>query len=100
MKPEQLSPEVADPKSFVFGHGRRCDFDAAQDGKPRLTGTLNRLCPGREFADATLFLAISNMIAALDIGKSRDAEGNEITPKAAFASSSIIRSVRSGRGHR
>ncbi|KAI0724641.1 cytochrome P450 [Fomitopsis betulina] len=71
LKPEQLSPEVADPKSFVFGHGRR-------------------LCPGREFADATLFLAISNMIAALDIGKSRDAEGNEITPKAAFASSSII----------
>lgn len=53
-----------------------------------------RLCPGREFADATVFLAMAGMIAALDIGKARDAEGNYITPKASFASTSIVRSVK------
>ncbi|EPS99982.1 hypothetical protein FOMPIDRAFT_1123320 [Fomitopsis schrenkii] len=71
LKPEQLQPEIADPKSFIFGHGRR-------------------LCPGREFADATLFLAMASMAAALDIGKARDGEGNDITPNVSFASSSIV----------
>ena len=58
------------------------------------TESADRLCPGREFADATLFLAMASIIATLDIGKARDAEGKEIVPKASFASTSIVRSVR------
>ena len=43
-----------------------------------------RLCPGRSFADSTLFLAIATMVATLDIGKARDAGGEEITPEESF----------------
>lgn len=70
---------------------------AAHDGASRLTRAVDRLCPGREFADATLFLAMASMAAALDIGKARDGEGNDITPNVSFASSSIVRSVSSRR---
>ena len=68
--------------------------DAAYDHVGlKLTRFTNRLCPGREFADAKLFLAIANIIATLDIGRAKDAEGKEIVPTASFASTSIVRSV-------
>ncbi|KAH9834581.1 cytochrome P450 monooxygenase [Rhodofomes roseus] len=62
--------EIEDPRNIVFGYGRR-------------------LCPGRLFADTTLFLAIASIAATLDIDKARDAEGNVITPKAKFLSSFV-----------
>ncbi|TFY68462.1 hypothetical protein EVJ58_g1002 [Rhodofomes roseus] len=58
--------EIEDPRNIVFG-----------------------LCPGRLFADTTLFLAIASIAATLDIDKARDAEGNVITPKAKFLSSFV-----------
>ncbi|KAH9929386.1 cytochrome P450 [Fomitopsis serialis] len=60
-----LNAEIADPVNIVFGHGRR-------------------ICPGRLFADTAAFLAISNIIATLDIKKARDLQGREITPEARF----------------
>ncbi|KAI0753673.1 cytochrome P450 [Fomes fomentarius] len=53
------------PSSFVFGFGRR-------------------ICAGQAFADATLWLALANIVAAFDICKPVDAAGNEYTPPAAF----------------
>ena len=63
----------------------------------RLVQAVDRLCPGREFADATLFLAMASMISALDIAKAQDAEGKDITPAVSFASSSIVRLVQTRR---
>lgn len=51
-----------DPTIHVFGYGRR-------------------VCPGRFLADDTLFLTISRVLAAFDIGKTVDGEGNEIEPQ-------------------
>ncbi|KAH9911170.1 cytochrome P450 [Fomitopsis serialis] len=62
--------ELEDPRNIVFGHGRR-------------------LCPGRLFGDASVFLAIAGVAATLNIDKARDAEGNVITPEARFFSSLI-----------
>ncbi|EPS94406.1 hypothetical protein FOMPIDRAFT_62440 [Fomitopsis schrenkii] len=62
--------QVLDPRDIVFGHGRR-------------------ICPGRQFADATLFLAIASIVATLDIRKARDAEGRIITPKVSFTDSFV-----------
>jgi len=63
-----LDPEVADiynPRKVVFGFGRR-------------------LCPGRHFADASIWLAAANIIATLDISKVLDPQGKVITPSAVF----------------
>lgn len=46
----------------------------------------HRLCPGRQFGDAAVFLAIANVIATLNINKARDVQGREITPEPRFTS--------------
>ncbi|KAF9239064.1 cytochrome P450 [Melanogaster broomeanus] len=48
-----------DPSGFVFGFGRR-------------------VCPGRHAAQASLWSAIATMLATLDFGPSKDAEGKDI----------------------
>ncbi|OSD03862.1 cytochrome P450 [Trametes coccinea BRFM310] len=55
------------PSSYVFGFGRR-------------------ICPGQALADPTLWLAMAQTIAAFDIRRPLDAEGNEVMPPAAFKS--------------
>ncbi|EIW56861.1 cytochrome P450 [Trametes versicolor FP-101664 SS1] len=67
---QEMDPQTADlanPRRIVFGFGRR-------------------VCPGRDFADAGVWLAIASVIALFDIGKSIDAWGNEITPPPEFVS--------------
>ncbi|KAH9886921.1 cytochrome P450 [Cubamyces lactineus] len=74
--PEEFRPErylVSDeekrdillPSSFVFGYGRR-------------------ICPGQPLADASVWIAMANIVALFDIYKAVDAAGNEITPPAKF----------------
>ncbi|OBZ74478.1 O-methylsterigmatocystin oxidoreductase [Grifola frondosa] len=61
MQDAELYPEP------VFGFGRR-------------------ICPGQEFAYSSIWLAAASIIATLDICKSRDEFGNEVTPAASFIS--------------
>ncbi|KAI0655728.1 cytochrome P450 [Cubamyces menziesii] len=74
--PEEFRPErylVSDeekrdlllPSSFVFGYGRR-------------------VCPGQPLADASIWIAMANIVALFNIRKPVDAAGNEITPAAKF----------------
>ncbi|KAL1938292.1 hypothetical protein VTO73DRAFT_11743 [Trametes versicolor] len=53
------------PSSFVFGFGRR-------------------ICAGQNLADASMWLAIANIVALFDIRKTIDDAGNEVTPPAKF----------------
>ncbi|CAH0004437.1 unnamed protein product [Clonostachys byssicola] len=50
-----------DPKEVVFGFGRR-------------------ICPGRYFADSMVYLAAAQTLAAFDIVKATDEQGQEIDP--------------------
>ena len=59
--------EAVHPRKIVFGFGRR-------------------LCPGREFAEASVWLAAACVLALLDVGKACDAAGREITPPAEYFS--------------
>lgn len=63
-EPERyLSPRCeSDPRQYVFGYGRR-------------------ICPGRHFANASLFLYVAQTLAVFDIGKAVDEEGREIEPE-------------------
>ncbi|KAH9889914.1 cytochrome P450 [Cubamyces lactineus] len=55
----KLDPDVLDPASLVFGFGRR-------------------ICPGRHFADAMLFIIAASVLHVFDIGPPRDNDGNPI----------------------
>ncbi|KAJ7589639.1 cytochrome P450 [Mycena floridula] len=62
-KPEGL--EEPDPRSIIFGWGRR-------------------ICPGRFLADGNLFIAMATILSAFDISKAMDENGKEITPDVEF----------------
>ncbi|KAI0655715.1 cytochrome P450 [Cubamyces menziesii] len=66
----EMSPqtaELANPRKVVFGFGRR-------------------VCPGRDFADNSIWLVIANVISLFDISKSIDCYGHEVTPAPEFHS--------------
>ncbi|KAL5536335.1 hypothetical protein ACEPAF_156 [Sanghuangporus sanghuang] len=56
---------ILDPSAIVFGFGRR-------------------ICPGRHFAEADLWLAIANILAVFDILPTKDQNGADIIPKVEF----------------
>lgn len=78
-----------DPRHVVFGYGRRSVCLWPSTGVAQVMLKHHRICPGRYFADTTLFLAIANMAATLDIRKARNAEGAEVTPRISFTDSFI-----------
>ncbi|CCM04602.1 uncharacterized protein FIBRA_06784 [Fibroporia radiculosa] len=59
--------DAIDPRKFTFGFGRR-------------------VCPGRQFAESSIWLAAANILATMDIGKARDSKGAEIAVEPAFIS--------------
>lgn len=54
------------------------------DSHPISFGIGRRSCPGRELADASVFLTILTSLAAFNIRKARDEKGVEIEPAARF----------------
>lgn len=62
--------QAIDPRGIVFGFGRR-------------------ICPGRQFADSSLWLAVATIAAALNICKATGPDGATIIPVPAFPSGSI-----------
>ena len=56
--------KMMDPRNFVFGFGRR-------------------ICPGAQFADNALFIAIATILVCCTVRK-KVIDGEEITPKAEY----------------
>ncbi|ELU43377.1 O-methylsterigmatocystin oxidoreductase [Rhizoctonia solani AG-1 IA] len=67
-----LDPAV--PDAPAFGFGRRWV-----------------ICPGVHFAEATIFMAISTLLAVFDIQPGRDENGNPVIPDARMGPSSLVR---------
>ncbi|RPD69167.1 cytochrome P450 [Lentinus tigrinus ALCF2SS1-7] len=59
LKDGKLDPDVQDPSAFVFGYGRRA-------------------CPGRHFAEATIFVVISTVLQAFKIAPPLDEHGRPV----------------------
>ncbi|TCD66640.1 hypothetical protein EIP91_001107 [Steccherinum ochraceum] len=55
----------ADPREFAFGFGRRG-------------------CPGKSFADSSVFLLVANIVATMNLAKAKDENGVEIDPPFEF----------------
>ena len=66
----KVASEAAYHVSAVFGFGRR-------------------VCPGKAFAESSMFLLISNIIATMDLTKALDEAGNPITPSVEFNKSAV-----------
>jgi hypothetical protein len=61
---------------------------ASDDGK--LTSRIqiyivNSVCPGKQFAEANVWLAAATVVATMQIEKAKDDAGNFIIPDVAFA---------------
>ncbi|KAJ7177912.1 cytochrome P450 [Mycena filopes] len=67
----------ADPFDFVFGYGRR-------------------VCPGAALAEDSLFLAISNILAAFTVSRALDAAGKEIEPCVEWRTSIVTMATNFG----
>lgn len=66
-----LGPNPApDPRRYVFGYGRR-------------------VCPGKQFANHSVWLTIVRSLAVFDIKKGVDDLGKEIEPEVRFSSGNI-----------
>ncbi|KAM5539745.1 hypothetical protein V8D89_006558 [Ganoderma adspersum] len=59
---EKINPDVQDPSTFVFGYGRR-------------------ICPGRHFAEASLFIIIASVLHTLTIDYAVDDRGKVVIPE-------------------
>ncbi|KZV76662.1 cytochrome P450 [Peniophora sp. CONT] len=70
-----------DSHDSAFGFGRRCESPFFS-GSP--SSVIRRACPGKNLADATIFLEIALAAAVLDISRARDAGGKEILPDGKF----------------
>ncbi|GJF00561.1 hypothetical protein PsYK624_168540 [Phanerochaete sordida] len=56
----ELNPDVRDPDVAAFGFGRR-------------------ICPGRHMAYESLWYSVAAIVAAFDIGKAADENGEEVS---------------------
>jgi len=57
-----------------------------------LIDVFNRACPGRQLAEATLFISIASLAAVFDISVAKGADGQEVPVSPDFTSG-FMRSV-------
>ena len=84
LKDGRLNPDVRDPTRIAFGFGRRLVQTVPSILGVRLICFLHRICPGRYFADATVFTFIASVLHTLNITPPIDEFGQpiHITPQA------------------
>ncbi|KAG5650875.1 hypothetical protein H0H81_010675 [Sphagnurus paluster] len=74
MKDGKLNEDIKDPASAAFGFGRR-------------------ICPGRYMGFSAVWITIASLVAAFDIGKAVDADGNVIEPSYEYTTTGLIQWV-------
>jgi hypothetical protein len=79
-------PEEFKPERFLNEDGTVRDDPALS----LAFGVGKRVCAGRHFVDATLFIVASSVLSAFNVTKAKDENGNEISVKAAVTTSSGI----------
>lgn len=85
----KAAESTIDPTDIIFGFGRRfvkpcchCAVYATDNAWLKI-----RICPGRFFADATVWLTVANVLAFFDIGPIVDPEsGKELLPDGSYHS--------------
>lgn len=79
------NPEKFEPERYLSPDGR-LDFARAPDSRSVMFGYGRRICPGRHFADDTMWLTVATVLACFDIAPAKDANGKDIIPDGAMRS--------------
>ena len=101
----KLDPSVQDPLAFVFGFGRRFVSPLRMCSTPlKVTDEKwaahmidHRICPGRHYAEAALFINVASVLHAFDITPPLGADGRPIAMDHRMTAG-FISYVSSGRG--
>jgi len=72
-------PEEFKPERFLNPDGTVRDDPALS----LIFGAGKRICPGRHFVDATIFIVISSVLSVFKVTKAKDENGHDIPVKAA-----------------
>lgn len=76
------NPETFDPDRFLA----RADKPAEPDPSRVAFGFGRRICPGRFFADDSMWLALASILHLFNISKVMDAQGRDIEPEVHYGS--------------
>ena len=81
MKDGKLDETVMDPSQIAFGYGRR--YFHIRHPLPKWTHVtrltwIGRICPGRFFAEASIFVMLSNILHTFVIEAPTDATGRPV----------------------
>ncbi|KAF9485107.1 cytochrome P450 [Pholiota conissans] len=79
------NPENFNPDRFLDENGRLNDDDVGYT-----FGFGRRICPGRHLGYATAWLAIATILSTFDIGKPKDASGNEQPLDVKYTDSGLV----------
>ena len=81
-----------DPRQLAFGFGRRYASSATYvlSYQTLIFHVVDRLCPGQNLADASIFLVTAYDVATMDIARSQDDLGNDVVPPADFHSVFVV----------
>ena len=85
-------PEIyPDPEEFKPERFLNEDGSVRDDPKLSLAfGIGKRICPGRHFVDAIIFIVTSSVLAVFNVTKAKDENGDEIPVTVAVTASSGI----------
>ena len=83
LKDGKINPEVFDPATVAFGAGRRYIDTKVVEIRTRLRADRgafpsSRICPGRHFAEDSLFINVASVLHAFSIVPAVDERGEPI----------------------
>lgn len=81
---DEATARRMDPRSAVFGFGRRSVVDITYDSPLLSIGAPQRRCPGWHLVESSVWIVIASMLATLNISKAKDDEGKVIEPDVTF----------------
>ncbi|KAH7920238.1 CyP450 monooxygenase [Leucogyrophana mollusca] len=79
-----------DPMKFMPERFLTADGELTDDLAQQQFGFGRRVCVGRYLAEASIWIAIVNILAAFSIGKAKDEDGHEIEPSGEYTPGVII----------
>ena len=93
----QLDLSTGDPEDFVFGFGRRYVYALMGPCRDLLLPTslicYYRICPGRTFADSSIFIFCASILWAFNVEVPLDEHGDPVKMEHTGDSASIITCV-------
>ncbi|KAI5116166.1 hypothetical protein M0805_002850 [Coniferiporia weirii] len=82
---EYLEPEKFIPERWLLQEGKKAPMDV----RKTVFGFGRRICPGRYFAESSIFITVASILAAFNVEKALDANGNPVTPALGYTSTFV-----------